>query len=136
MPRPLTLEEIDWQQAQPVIGSPSLSRLRSALKQAGLPALRIALDSERENIRFWLCREKEVRELDKEQTLRRLITAFRASGFAVGFVELAVDDRNQAILRGSSLVGPLDEVCEYGPPPVSGFLFLHENDHPSSDTEF
>ena len=43
MLRPLTKEEIRWTQAQPVIGSPSLTRLRARLEKAGYPPIRIAL---------------------------------------------------------------------------------------------
>jgi hypothetical protein len=118
MPRPLTPEEIAWQQAQPLIGTPSLTRLRAALKEAGLPALRIVLGAERESVQFWIYRGQEVRRLDEEQTTRRLITIFRASGFEVGFTELGITDFHATRLFGSSLVGPLDQLCEQGPPPA------------------
>ena len=70
MPRPLTPEEIAWQQAQPLIGTPSLTRLRAALKGAGLPAPRLVLNDERESVEFWIYRSQEVRRLDQEQTTR------------------------------------------------------------------
>lgn len=113
-------EEILWQQTQPVLGNPSITRLRVGLKAAGLPVLRITIDADRELLQCWLARRDEVRGLDREQTTRRLITVLRAAGFEVGFVELVVPDSDfhPTTLYGSTLVGPLEEICEFGPPEV------------------
>ena len=116
--RASTWEEVLWQECQPVVGTPSLSRLRSEMEQVGFPPIRITLDQDRETLDFDLHRSGEVNNLDKEQTLRRLITGFRAAGFGVGFTELCIVDVNSTSLTGTTLVGPLDEVCERGAPLV------------------
>lgn len=116
--KPLTPEEIAWTNRQPVSGKPSLTRLRTALETAGLRPVELALDDDGENVEFRLERGPAVRQLDREQTLRMLITTFRRSGFEVGFVELGVADFDDQSVYGMSLVAPLEQVCEYGPVPV------------------
>ncbi len=116
--KPLTPEEIAWTSQQPVVGTPGMKRLRAALEAAGLRPVELALDGGGENVEFRLERGPAVRQLDREQTLRMLITTFRGSGFEVGFTELAVADFDDQSVYGSTLVAPLEQVCEYGPVPV------------------
>lgn len=116
--KPLTPEEAAWTSQQPVIGTPSLTRLRFALETADLRPVELVLDDDGENIEFRLARGPAVRHMDREQTLRTLITTFRGFGFEVGYTELAVADFDDQSVYGMSLVAPLEQVCEYGPVPV------------------
>ena len=116
--KPLTPEEITWTNQQPVVGTPSLMRLRAALDAAGLRPVELVLTSDGENVEFRLERGPAVRHMDREQTLRNLITTFRASGFQVGFVELGLGDFEDEFVSGMSFVAPLERVCERGPVPV------------------
>lgn len=116
--KPLTPEEITWTNQQPVVGTPSMKRLRAALETAGLRPVELVLHPDGENVEFWLGRGPAVRQLDREQTLRQLITTFRGSGFEVGFVELGIGDFDDEFVSGMSLVAPLERVCEQGPVPV------------------
>ena len=72
--QPVTVEELAWTQQQAVAGPPSLTRLRAALQGAGWHPLELALDADREGFTFRLERGEGVRGMDREQTLRRLIT--------------------------------------------------------------
>jgi hypothetical protein len=118
MLRQLTQDEVQWQESQPVRGTPSLARLRSALSSVGLPPVEVGLDAEAENVHFHLIRARAVRSLDADQTTRLLISTFRSSGFDVGFTELGVTDLFERSLSGTSLVGPLHQVCERRAPTV------------------
>ena len=115
---PVSPEEIAWTNQQPVVGKPSLTRLRAELIAAGLRPAILALDEEGENVEFRLERGPAARHLDKEQTLRQLITTFRGSGFEVGFTELGVADFDDQSVYGSTLVGPLEQICEHRSMPV------------------
>lgn len=116
--KPLTPEEIAWTNRQPVVGTPSIKKLRGALEAAGLRPVELTLHPDGENFEFWLERGPAARQLDREQTLRQLIAIFRRSGFEVGFVELAVADFDDQSVYGSTLIGPLDLICTHGPVPV------------------
>jgi hypothetical protein len=116
--KPLTAEEIAWTNQQPVVGKPSLTLLRAALEAAGLRPVELALDDDGENVEFRLERGPAARQLDREQTLRMLITTFRGSGFEVGFTEMALADCDDDSIHGMTLVGPLELICEHGPVPV------------------
>lgn len=118
LPASITPEEIAWTNQQPVVGTPSMKRLRLGLETAGLRPVELLLDDDGENIEFRLERGPAVRHMDREQTLRTLITTFRGSGFEVGYTELAVADFDDQFVYGMSLVAPLEQVCEYGPVPV------------------
>lgn len=118
LPAPITPEEIAWTNLQPMIGTPSLTRLRLALQTAGLRPVELVLNDDGENIEFRLERGPTVRHMDREQTLRTLIATFRGSGFEVGYTELAVADFDDQSVYGMSLVAPLEQVCEHGPVPV------------------
>lgn len=100
------------------MGAPSLARLRAALDAAGLRPLDLVLDADRTSVEFRLERGQAVRQIDREQTLRLLITTFRGSGFAVSFVELGVGDFDDEIVSGMSFVAALEQVCEQGQVPV------------------
>ena len=115
---PVSTEETAWTNQQPVVGKPSLTRLRAELIAAGLRPAILALDEEGENVEFRLERGPAARHLDKEQTLRQLITTFRGSGFEVGFTELGVADFDEQSVYGSTLVGPLEQICEHRSMPV------------------
>lgn len=54
LPAPITPEEIIWTNQQPVIGTPSLTRLRFALETAGLRPVELVLDDQGESIEFRL----------------------------------------------------------------------------------
>lgn len=118
---PVSPEELAWTQAQPVIGSPSLSRLAATLKTAGWEPLELVLSNDGESVDFSLrghpqqCRG----EVERENVLRTLIRAFRQAGFNVGFTELAIDTFTGESLSRSTLVGPLEQVCSFGPVPVA-----------------
>ena len=55
---------------------------------------------------------------DREDALRTMIRALREAGFCVGLTEVAIDIFDGENLTGSTLVGPLEQVCEQGPVPV------------------
>ncbi|MCL4787035.1 MAG: hypothetical protein KJ070_09630 [Verrucomicrobia bacterium] len=116
--KPITPEEIAWTNQQPVVSTPSLTRLRLGLETAGLRPVELLLDDDGENIEFRLERGSALRYMDREQTLRQLIATFRGSGFEIGFAELAVADFDDESVYGMSLVAPLEQVCEFGPVPV------------------
>ena len=44
--RPVTDAEFAWQSRQPVVGLPSIPRLRAALKRAGFVYVRLRLDDD------------------------------------------------------------------------------------------
>ncbi len=111
---PLTPEQIAWVKQQPVVGRPSVTQLGATLAAAGLKPLRLEIFDDGKTIDFNLARTEAVRGLDKEQTLRRLVTIFRASGFDVGFSELGIGDFDEQTLSGSTLCGPVDRICEQG----------------------
>jgi hypothetical protein len=115
MIQPITPEEFAWTNQQPVTGAPSLTRLRAGLEAAGLRPVELVLDADGTSMEFRLERGPSVRQMDREQTLRRLITTFRASGFEVGFVELGVGDFDDEIVSGFSLVAPLETIGEQIP---------------------
>jgi len=100
------------------LGKPSMSRLRAALEAAGWRPVELTLEPEGEYVEFRLERGPAVRHMDREQTVRRLITIFRGCGFEVGFREFGLEDFEDQYTFGMSLVGPLDQVCEHGPVPV------------------
>ncbi len=116
--KPLTPEEITWTNQQPVVGTPSIKRLRGALEVADLRPVELVLHPDGENVEFRLERGPSVRHMDREQTLRTLITTFRGSGFEVGFVELAVADFDDDCVSGFTLVAPLEIIGEQKPVPV------------------
>jgi len=118
LPEPITPEELAWVVQQPVVGKPSMSRLRAALEAAGWRPVELTLEPEGEYVEFRLERGPAVRHMDREQTVRRLITIFRGCGFEVGFREFGLEDFEDQYTFGISLVGPLDQVCEHGPVPV------------------
>jgi hypothetical protein len=109
---PVTSEQIAWTEQQPVVGRPSMARLAVGLKAAGLKPLGLEVFDDGKTIDFNLGRTETVYGLDQEQTLRRLITVFRTSGFDVGFSELGIGDFDEQALFGSSLTAPLARVCE------------------------
>jgi hypothetical protein len=116
--KPLTPEEIAWTNQQPVVGNPSLTRLRAALIAAALRPVELLLGANGESVEFRLERGPAVRHLDRERTLRQLITTFRGCGFEIGFTEMAIADFDDQFVSGGSLVGPLEQICEQGPVPV------------------
>jgi hypothetical protein len=113
--KPITPEEIAWTNQQPVVGEPSLTRLRVALEAGGLRPAELALHPDGEDLEFRLERGPAVRHLNREQTLRQLIITFRGSGFEVGFTEMALADFDKESVYGTTLVGPLEQICEHGP---------------------
>ncbi len=113
-PTPITPEELVWVQSQPVVGRPGMNRLTAALEAAGLKPVELVMHDEGERVNFNLVRIDAVRRLDSEQTLRRLIAIFRGAGFDVGLSEVGIADFDQQTLFGSTLTGPVNEICEQG----------------------
>lgn len=113
----VTPEEVAWTLAQPVAGTASLSRLAGALRATGWEPFELALSDDGESVNFSLGRGDRHGHTasDREVALRILIRSFRRAGFCVGFTELAIDTFEGDFLTGSSLVGPLEHVCEHGP---------------------
>ena len=114
---PVSPEEMAWTQAQPVVGSPALSRLSAALRAAGWEPRELVLSNDRESVNFSLRRgdHRGQKATDREDALRTLIRAFRQGGFCVGFSEVTIDAFDGEYLTGGSLVGPLEQTCEHGP---------------------
>jgi hypothetical protein len=50
--------------------------------------------------------------------LRRWITTFRSTGFAVGFEEIGMTDVNGTVVSGHALTGPIHELAELGAPQI------------------
>ena len=73
----ITPEEMTWTQAQPVLGTPSLTRLRASLDAAGLRPAELVLAADRTSVEFRLVRGPASRHMEREQTLRNLITTVR-----------------------------------------------------------
>ena len=114
MLNPLTDEQNAWTEQQPVVGKPCMARLAVSLAAAGLTPIDLLVSDDGESIKFKLARTEAVRRLDKEQTLRLLITGFRYAGFNVGFTEMGIVDFDEQTLFGVTLCGPLVEICEQG----------------------
>ena len=104
-------EDREWEAAQPVVGSPSLSRLAGELIRVGFEPLKVSLGNDGESVTFSLrCNHEEARSVkDREDALRTLIRAFRLAGFNMGFTELAIGTFNGESLSGSTFVGPLEQ---------------------------
>ena len=118
MMKPISAEELAWTRLQPVVGTPSFTRLRAALEAAGLPVIEVVLHQDRIGFSFRLRRTETVCGMSKEQTLRRLITIFRASGFEVGFSEVAIAELNATTIHGDSLIAPIDVLAKRCEVPV------------------
>jgi hypothetical protein len=101
-----------------VVGSPGLTKLRVSLVKAGLTPVKLTLEDRGETVSFGLLRSAGLQELDREHMLRLLISALRRAGFEVGYVEVGTTQINNAVVAGSTLTGPLAEICAIGPPPV------------------
>ena len=118
-PRKVTAAEFFWQARQPVLGLPSLPRLRAALRKAGFSRVRLKLAADQESLQFTLRPGPEREGLKGDRLLRLLIRIFRSAGFAVGFEELGVDSCD-AIVKGSTLTGPLEAIAGNGAPRIQG----------------
>ena len=112
---PVSQDDRRWVAAQPVIGTPSLKRLRAALAAEGWRPVELVLSDDQELINFHLERGQPVRAMSREQSLRGLIQVFRSAGFDVGFSEVCVDDLDDHFMRGASLTAPVNQICETGP---------------------
>lgn len=114
---PVSPEELAWTQAQPLVGSPSLSRLAAALSAAGWEPQELALSKDGESVEYSLGGQTLQGRvaIERENTLRTLIRVFRQAGFRVGFTEVAIGIFDGERITGSSLVGPLEQVCTHGP---------------------
>lgn len=80
-----------------------------------MPLVAIERSEDGDALDFTLERGEEVRGLDEEQTLRRLIMIFRASGFEIGYVEMLIYEFDALHLRGNTLVGPQGHIAEQRP---------------------
>jgi len=118
-PKIVTPTEFKWQHKQPVIGLPSLPRLRSVLKQEGFSSVRVKLAANQESLQFTLRPGPEREGLKGDRLLKLLIRVFRSAGFAVGFEELSVDSAD-TLVKGYTLTGPLEEIAETGAPSIRG----------------
>jgi hypothetical protein len=118
-PRKVTAAELAWQQKQPVVGPPSLPRLRAALKQAGFERVRLKLDANHEGLAFALRPGTLAGQPVRDRLLKLLIRTFRSAGFDIGWSELAVHSTGTSII-GATLTGPIDEVAEDGAPAIEG----------------
>jgi hypothetical protein len=114
----LTPEQISWAENQPLVGNPSLTRLRSSLTEAGFAPISLELTEDREDVCFRLKRHKSVRNLNVDQTELLLIVAFRKSGFDVSFTEVRVDELNAETVIGESMVTRLEQLNLLGPPEI------------------
>ena len=116
--RLITKEELAWLETQPVVGPPSLPRLRVALVSAGLAPVEIAITDDSEMLRLRLLRAAWLQELNREQMLRLLILALRRAGFEIGFAEVCIADMEDAVVQGFALTGSLDQICTIGSPAI------------------
>jgi len=91
-----------------------MTRLAVSLAAAGLNPIDLQVSYDGESVKFKLARTEAVRLLDTDQTLRLLITGFRAAGFNVGFTEMCIVDFDEQTLFGITLCAPLDQICEQG----------------------
>ena len=107
---PVTAEEAAWVQSQPVIGRPSVARLRRELRRAGFTQIELALTDDGEGLEFQLLRSAGLQELKREQMLRLVITVLRRSGFSVGFSEVALVDMDDSVVAGFAYTAPLEEL--------------------------
>jgi hypothetical protein len=114
----LTPEEIAWAAAQPLVGEPSLSRLRSVLKSAGLNPIQLTLEDHGETVEFRLLRSAGLAELNDDLMTRLLIAVLRRSGFGIGFSEIALLELDDAVVAGFTYVASLSELFYIGPPQV------------------
>ena len=118
MKPPLTAEEIAWTERQPVVGDPSLTRLRTALRRAGLTPVEIEIEDEGETLTFRLRRSAGLQELDRRLMLRLLISVLRRAGFEVGYSEVFLDNMDDVVVTGQTYTAPLSQLFYIGPPPV------------------
>lgn len=109
-PTQVTRAEFARQETQPVIGSPSILRLGTALKEAGFNRVRLKLDDDQEFLRFTLRPGPELEELKGDSLLNLLIRTFRSAGFKVGWEELAVHS-TEAWIKGFTLTGPIERLA-------------------------
>ena len=117
--RQITAEELAWVAAQALVGDPSLTRLRSVLKRAGLAPVELALTDKGEGLEFRLRRSAGLQELDREQMLRLLIGVMRRAGFDVGFSEVAIINMNASVVDGFTYTAPLSQLFHLGPPEIA-----------------
>jgi hypothetical protein len=115
---PLTPEEIAWTESQPVIGSPSLSRLHMILREVGFTPEGLALVDIGEGLELQLLRGGATGALDREQVLRLVIIALRRAGFNIGFSEVAIVEMTDEAVTAFSYVAPLQAIFDLGPPPL------------------
>jgi hypothetical protein len=112
----LTPEEVAWQQALPVVGSPSPRRLRAALAEAGLADIDPRLSAEGQDLSFKMRVTDRVGAHDSDSLVRLWIAAFRAAGFRVGFKEVGIIGADGSAVYGQALTGPIAEIAERGAP--------------------
>ena len=117
--RRITPAELAWTAQQPVVGAPSIPRLRAALAAEDLHPVELLLwSTDGETLTLWLNRIDGMRGLDRERRLRKMIRIFRAGGFKVGHTEMYVGVIDEIIVSVNSLVAPLETVCTQGAVPV------------------
>jgi hypothetical protein len=118
MKPPLTAEAIAWTERQPVVGDPSLTRLRTVLMRTGLNPIQVTVEDHGETVEFYLLRTAGLVELNDDLMTRLLISVMRRSGFNVGFSEVAIVDMNESVVNGLTYTARLQQLFDIGPPPV------------------
>jgi hypothetical protein len=114
----ITDEEIAWVQSQPVVGAPSLRRLRAKLGQAGFAAIKLDLYASGEVLDFKVRLTPQVMAEESDSLVRLWIRIFRESGFNVGFCEVGISNVDGTLFSGLTLTGPIDQVAEHGAPAI------------------
>ncbi len=102
----ITAEDIAWTKSQPVVGDPSLTRLRMVLRRAGLNPVEMALADGGDTLKFRLVRSSGLQELDRKQMLRLLISVLRRGGLDVGYSEVEVADMDDLVVTGETFTAP------------------------------
>jgi len=106
----LTPEEIAWVQAQPVVGDPSVDRLRTALADEGFEDIELNLCNDWEDLSFTMRVSQRVAAQHSESLLKLWITSFRSAGFPIGYQEIGITDVQGDLVGGRSLTAPLEEL--------------------------
>jgi hypothetical protein len=112
----ITAEDIAWTKSQPVVGDPSLTRLRMVLRRAGLNPVEMALEDGGDTLKFRLVCSSGLQELDRKQMLRLLISVLRRGGLDVGYSEVEVADVDGLVVTGETFTAPFSVLWSIGPP--------------------
>lgn len=106
----LTPEQIAWTESQPVVGEPSLPRLRAVLADAGFADIQLTLSSAGEDLSFSMRVTERVEARDTESLFRLWISTFRAAGYPIGYQEIGIANVRGDLIGGHALTAPLEEL--------------------------